>query len=155
MVNEPYAHGTISRYKAKKCRCDECRAAQKEYMDAWRKAHGQKVGPFNLVCSTCASTFVARTSVVKYCSKACLPKPESQPRRSTCRRCRILYPVAEDAGRIRTGLCARCQALVAKNQETCGLCGVRWWSGDGQAFCSDECRNLNDARQAIIEEDYL
>jgi hypothetical protein len=155
MVTEPYAHGTVSRYQAKKCRCDDCRAAQKHYMDNWRREHGQNVGPFRLSCLTCGAAFVAGTRMAKYCSFGCRPKPTNTAKQSKCRRCRTSHPVAEDAGRIRTGLCARCQALVAGEIGSCGLCGIRWWQGDGITFCSEECRNLAAVRQAIIEEDYL
>jgi len=156
MVTPPLylQHGTYNCYTGPlQCRCDKCSAAMSEY---WVKYKGRK-GIVNkplleILCQECGAVFMGKPHR-KYCSYQC--RQLSALKKRTCRRCARAFRASEDAGGIKHWLCAACQGATANEFGKCGLCGVRWWSGDGQAFCSEECRNLDAMRTAIVQKDYL
>ena len=156
MVKEPLykQHGTYNCYTGPlQCRCDACKQAMAAYWQKYNERNGITPKPPKLFdCKVCAATF---TGVGKrsYCSIECRLTALRNKRR--CRCCHRRFPAIQDSGRIKRSLCAQCQILLADDDGRCGLCGIRWWGGDGDHFCSDECRNLDAVRLAIIEEDYL
>jgi hypothetical protein len=157
MVNLPkyLTHGTYNCYAGKlSCRCEPCCQAMKNYMDKWRREHGQAIGPFAISCVTCSAQFDAANQTAKYCSAGCKPKQDQSTKRM-CRSCTGPCPLADEPSRIPVGLCASCQVTEADSMTSCPLCGVTWWSGDGSRHCSEECETLDAARQAIVQEDYL
>lgn len=157
MVTKPLylTHGTYNCYVGKlACRCQPCRQAMKEYVDRWRRKHGKTVGPFTVSCVTCGVQFQSVQSGAKYCSATCKRKHEHGTKR-TCRSCSRRYLVSTEPTPIVVGLCRRCRQQRADSMTTCLLCGVDWWDGDGQTYCSKDCEELAAMRKAIIEKDFL
>lgn len=157
MVRQPkyLIHGTYNCYLGKlRCRCEACTMAMRNYTNDWRREHGEAIGPFPSQCAECGSHFEAAKRKAKYCSMQCRKAVAAIPKRK-CRCCGGPCPLADEPSRIPVRLCAKCQATEADSMTRCPLCGVTWWSGDGQRFCSEECEALDVARQAIVQEDYL
>ena len=156
MVKQPLyrQHGTYNCYTGPlQCRCDDCKQAMKTYLRNYNERNGITSKPLkSFKCKVCGSTFLGKGKRA-YCSVECRTTAFRDKRK--CRRCRKRFPAMQDAGRIKRSLCRECQILLADDPGRCGLCGIRWWCGDGNCFCSDECHNLDAVRQAIIEEDYL
>ena len=147
----PYEHGTISRYTAKRCRCDLCRKANREYMRAWI-AKNRKPLPDQLrTCETCSNFYITKlNSKQRFCNSACATSATSN-RSRTCTRCHSTYTARDVHYSVDPPLCPICLTDTTKAGHQCPICEIPWWAPDNQHCCSDECQELLDAKQHLFE----
>jgi hypothetical protein len=144
-----YEHGTISRYTAKKCRCDLCKAANRKYMQdykAKRKAQLPSVPNELRACDACGTLYVAKaTSRQRFCRPRC-----ANLRLATCKKCKVRYEHVGVHHSVDPWLCSKCLDGIVQRGLSCPICQIPWWSPGSNKCCSNKCFDLFNAKRALM-----
>lgn len=143
-----YEHGTISRYTAKRCRCDLCRKANREYMRAWTAKNRKPVPDELRTCKNCGTFYiVAKTSRQVYCDSSC---SDGKRLRLECDRCGDRYTPRNVHYSVDPQLCFSCLEAITTAGHQCPICEIPWWAPRHQHCCSEECHALLKAKHELV-----
>jgi predicted nucleic acid-binding Zn ribbon protein len=145
-----YEHGTVSRYTTKRCRCDLCRKANRDYMRAWH-AKNHKAAPNQLrTCERCGTFYITKSKMrQRFCNPACATSATAD-RSRTCTKCQTTYTARDVHYSVDPSLCPSCLEQITSAGHECPICEIPWWAPRNQHCCSDECQMFLEAKQQLV-----
>jgi predicted nucleic acid-binding Zn ribbon protein len=145
-----YEHGTVSRYTTKRCRCDLCRKANRDYMRAWH-AKNHKAAPDQLrTCERCGTFYITKSKMrQRFCNPACATSATAD-RSRTCTKCQSTYTARDVHYSVDPSLCPSCLEQITSAGHECPICEIPWWAPRNQHCCSDECQMFLESKQQLV-----